>query len=78
MEGCSAGYPLVFIYEAVRKHRAKSVAHADYIYDEFKDWGTGGWFMCESKAKELSVLEYWKSGARPQILVNTEKTSLNS
>jgi UV DNA damage endonuclease len=47
--------------------KAKSVAHADYIYDEFNDWGTGGWFMCESKAKELSVLEYWEKGPRPQV-----------
>jgi UV DNA damage endonuclease len=53
---------------------AKSVAHADYIYDEFEDWGTGGWFMCESKAKELSVLEYWEKGVRPQILVNNGGT----
>jgi UV DNA damage endonuclease len=50
---------------------AKTVAHADYIYDEFNDWETGGWFMCESKAKELSVLEYWEKGPRPQLL--TEK-----
>lgn len=47
---------------------AKSVAHADYIYDEFADWGTGGYFMCESKAKELSVLEYWEKGPRAQLL----------
>lgn len=49
---------------------AKTVAHANYIYDTFEDWGTGGWFMCESKAKELSVLEYWKQGPRPQTIVN--------
>jgi UV DNA damage endonuclease len=49
---------------------AKTVAHADYIYDELEDWGTGGWFMCESKAKELSILEYWETGARPQEVVN--------
>lgn len=50
---------------------AKSVAHADYIYDKFEDWNTGGWFMCESKAKEQSILEYWKNdGPRPQIIVN--------
>ena len=46
---------------------AKSVAHADYIYDEFTDWDTDGWFMCESKAKELSVLEYWESGPRASL-----------
>jgi UV DNA damage endonuclease len=49
---------------------AKPVAHADYIYDEFNDWGTGGWFMCESKAKELSILEYWNAGPRMQTIVN--------
>jgi UV DNA damage endonuclease len=49
---------------------AKAVAHADYIYDEFQDWGTGGWLMCESKAKELSVLEALQLGARPQKIVN--------
>lgn len=51
---------------------AKAVAHADYIYDSFEDWDTGGWFMCESKAKELSILEYRQSGPRPQTLANTE------
>lgn len=49
---------------------AKSVAHANYIYDKLEDWNTDGWFMCESKAKELSVLEYWATGPRPQNLVN--------
>lgn len=49
---------------------AKTVAHANYIYDELEDWGTGGWFMCESKAKELSILEYWRQGPREQIIVN--------
>lgn len=49
---------------------AKSVAHADYIYDELKDWDTNGWFMCESKAKEKSIQEYWLSGPRAQKLVN--------
>lgn len=46
------------------KASAKTVAHADYIYDRFADWGTGGWFMCESKAKDLSILEYRKTGPR--------------
>lgn len=48
---------------------SKSVAHADYIYDQFNDWDTGGWFMCESKAKELSILEYREKGPRPQLIV---------
>ena len=57
---------------------AKSVAHADYIYDAFEDWETGGWFMCESKAKELSILEYWERGPRQQINVNKPENQLNS
>lgn len=54
---------------------AKSVAHAEYIYDEFQDWDTGGYFMCESKAKELSVGEYWRSGPRKQVLKTKLDTS---
>jgi UV DNA damage endonuclease len=51
---------------------AKSVAHAEYIYDELNDWATDGWFMCESKAKELSIQEYWESGPREQMLITKE------
>lgn len=51
---------------------AKTVAHADYIYDEFNDWGTGGWFMCESKAKELSIQEYWSKGPREQVVISKD------
>lgn len=51
---------------------AKSVAHAEYIYDELTDWGTDGWFMCESKAKELSIQEYWEKGPREQMLITKE------
>lgn len=73
--------PLVIHWSSSMKRyenaEAKSVAHANYIYDKLEDWGTGGWFMCESKAKELSVLEYWESGPRPQVVVNTEKTIVN-
>lgn len=53
--------------------KAKSVAHADYIYDEFDDWNTGGWFMCESKAKELSILEYHENGPRPQKILTSQE-----
>ena len=61
------------LYES---YDSKSVAHADYIYDELNDWGTAGWFMCESKAKELSIQEYWKSGPRPQIIVKKNEEQL--
>jgi hypothetical protein len=66
---------LVKMYE---NSEAKSVAHADYIYDEFNDWSTGGWFMCESKAKELSILEYRERGPRPQAIVNKKENQINS
>ena len=66
--------PLVIHWSSSMKmyenSEAKSVAHANYIYDKLEDWKTDGWFMCESKAKELSVLEYWATGPRPQNLVN--------
>ena len=57
---------------------AKSVAHAEYIYDELSDWGTGGWFMCESKAKELSIQEYWEKGPREQMLITKEVILMES
>ena len=57
---------------------AKTVAHADYIYDTFNDWETGGWFMCESKAKELSILEYRKKGPRQQKNVDPKTKLVNS
>jgi len=54
------------------KADAKSVAHAEYIYDKLNDWETDGWFMCESKAKELSIQEYWERGPREQMLITKE------
>ena len=62
--------PMVIHWSSSRLNEnegVKEVAHADYIYDELFDWNTGGWFMCESKAKELSVLEYWAKGPRQKI-----------
>jgi UV DNA damage endonuclease len=74
--------PLVIHWSSSKRlyevYDAKPVAHADYIYDELNDWGTGGWFMCESKAKELSILEYWQSGARPQTVVNKSEEPIAS
>jgi UV DNA damage endonuclease len=74
--------PLVIHWSSSMKmyenSEAKSVAHADYIYDEFNDWSTGGWFMCESKAKELSILEYREHGPRPQAIVNKKENQINS
>jgi len=57
---------------------AKPVAHADFIYDELNDWNTGGWFMCESKAKEQSILEYRITGPRPQTIVYSSAEPLHA
>lgn len=70
--------PMVIHWSSSMKNyenpEAKSVAHAEYIYDTFEDWNTDGWFMCESKAKEKSILEYWESGPRPQMLLTKEES----
>ena len=39
-------------------------AHADWIYEEITDWGTGAWIMCECKAKERAILSYIKEGVK--------------
>lgn len=39
-------------------------AHAEWIYDEITDWGTGAWIMCECKGKELALLSYLKEGVK--------------
>ena len=37
-------------------------AHADWIYEEVTDYGTGAWIMCECKAKEAAIIKYIKEG----------------
>ena len=37
-------------------------AHADWIYEEVTDYGTGAWIMCECKAKEKAIQKYLKEG----------------
>jgi UV DNA damage endonuclease len=39
-------------------------AHAEWIYDEVTDYGTGAWIMCECKGKELAILSYLKEGIK--------------
>lgn len=50
----------------------KSTAHADWIYEELQDWGTGAWIMVESKAKDLAILSYRDQGpGKPDLnLIN--------
>lgn len=40
-------------------------AHADYIYEEINDYGTGAWIMVEAKSKEESILYYINEGVMP-------------
>lgn len=47
----------------------KVVAHADYIYDRIPDYGYDVDIMCESKAKELAILEYRKKHVK-QLICN--------
>jgi UV DNA damage endonuclease len=39
-------------------------AHADWIYEEITDWGTGAWIMVEAKAKEKAILSYINEGIK--------------
>lgn len=39
-------------------------AHADWIYEEITDWGTGAWIMVEAKLKEKSIMSYMKEGVK--------------
>jgi len=48
---------------------AKIVAHADYVYDEIKDYGLDIDVMVEAKAKELSVMRYLKEFETEKNLV---------
>ena len=49
---------------------AKEVAHADYIYEEIQNFGTDAWIMCESKAKEKSILDYITNGPRSKAILS--------
>lgn len=43
-------------------------AHANWIYEDLTDWGTGAWIMVEAKAKELAIFHYKNKGkGKPDI-----------
>lgn len=46
-------------------------AHADWIYEEITDWGTGAWIMVEAKAKEKALISYIKEGVKHSNHVET-------
>lgn len=37
-------------------------AHADWVYEDIEDWGTGAWIMVESRARDLAVINYTRNG----------------
>jgi UV DNA damage endonuclease len=52
-------------------------AHADWIYDEVTDYGTGAWIMCECKGKELAILSYLNEGIKTSDYVETYELILS-
>ena len=46
-------------------------AHAEWIYDEVTDYGTGAWIMCECKGKELAIQSYLKEGIKTSDYIET-------
>ena len=59
--------PAGFHFASTINHESPSQmprAHADWIYEEITDWGTGAWIMCECKAKERAILTYIKEGVK--------------
>jgi UV DNA damage endonuclease len=52
-------------------------AHAEWIYDEVTDYGTGAWIMCECKGKELAILSYLKEGVKTSDYVETYELILS-
>lgn len=59
------GIPAGFHFASTINHEQPEKmarAHADWIYDEVTDYGTGAWIMCECKAKEQAIIKYIKEG----------------
>lgn len=60
--------PPVFHFASTINHESPNQmarAHADWIYEEITDYGTGAWIMCECKAKEKAIIKYIKEGVVP-------------
>lgn len=59
------GVPAAFHFASTINHESPSQmarAHADWIYEEVTDYGTGAWIMCECKAKEKAIQKYIREG----------------
>ena len=59
------GIPPVFHFASSIKHEQPDKiarAHADWIYEEITDYGTGAWIMCECKSKERAIQAYMNEG----------------
>ena len=59
------GVPAAFHFASTINHEypdQMARAHADWIYEELTDYGTGAWIMCECKAKEQAIIKYINEG----------------
>jgi len=59
--------PPCFHFASTIKHEIPEKmarAHADWIYEEIDDYGTGAWIMCECKAKENAIQLYLSEGIK--------------
>jgi UV DNA damage endonuclease len=60
--------PAAFHFASTINHESPDQmarAHADWIYEEITDYGTGAWIMCECKAKEKAIISYLNEGVKP-------------
>jgi UV DNA damage endonuclease len=46
----------------INEENSLQTAHADWIYEEIQDWGTGAWTMIESVGRDLALLRYINEG----------------
>lgn len=46
----------------INESSSLKTAHADWIYEEVEDWGTGAWIMIESASRDLALLHYLSNG----------------
>jgi len=61
------GIPAAFHFASTINHESPNQmarAHADWIYEEITDYGTGAWIMCECKGKETAILYYIHEGIK--------------
>jgi UV DNA damage endonuclease len=74
------GIPAGFHFASTINHESPDQmarAHADWIYEEITDWGTGAWIMCECKMKEKAIIRYMNEGIVPSEFVENYQLILS-